>query len=382
MKISFIVISFNGQNNIQNCLRTIITLAGDFESEIIFVDDGSTDATVNCVEKIRKIYSSIKICKNATNHGRAFSRNEGISAATGDYIFFVDDDDFIIPLAFENLLSELDKNPDILIPARLDFNLKTRKFFSSSHTDRLYRGIRQFTKASDFPACFRDNFITGKFIKRQMLVKNKIRFNDAQRNAEDILFATQIFLYSQHTIITTDLFYAYGRGNYKKNFDKVKLTDVLKNNQKILTLWQVEKTTVYNQHLVIKYATILLETVKRQVEKTTVYNQHLVIKYATILLETIKRADGVLDVETVCDVIKSCYIPITNDNELKTLNQQPNLLRLITDFNSGNFLSGVKRTNTVQQKATKGPTDFVIKAYIDKITALVQENKVLRDELK
>ena len=92
-KISVIVTVYNNQQYLTRCLQSIITQTYH-NLEIILVDDGSTDGSLAICEKYRQKDSRIRLLYQ-TNQGVAVARNRGLDAATGDYLCFVDDDDFV-----------------------------------------------------------------------------------------------------------------------------------------------------------------------------------------------------------------------------------------------------------------------------------------------
>ena len=92
-KISVIVTVYNNQQYLTRCLQSIITQTYH-NREIVLVDDGSTDGSLAICEKYRQKDSRIRLF-HQTNQGVAVARNRGLDAVTGDYLCFVDDDDFV-----------------------------------------------------------------------------------------------------------------------------------------------------------------------------------------------------------------------------------------------------------------------------------------------
>ena len=91
--ISFVIPSYNSVNTIKRAIESILKQTSDVKYEIIVVDDGSTDNT----EEVLKCYENderIKYYKKE-NSGVADTRNFGVKKSTGDYIIFVDSDDYI-----------------------------------------------------------------------------------------------------------------------------------------------------------------------------------------------------------------------------------------------------------------------------------------------
>jgi len=101
--ISIIVPMYNVQDFIERCVNSI--LLNNFKDyELILVNDGSSDNTINIVNEIAKKDKRIKIIDNSHN-GVSYSRNTGIKQAKGDYIGFIDADDEIMPNYLDTLYS-------------------------------------------------------------------------------------------------------------------------------------------------------------------------------------------------------------------------------------------------------------------------------------
>ena len=121
VKISIIVPVFNMENHLGECLDSIITQSFK-DIEIICVNDGSTDNSLEILKKYQDNDSRIKIITQ-NNKGLSAARNTGLDHANGDYIYFIDSDDYLEP----NALSEIyemskKKNLDLLIFKLVNFN--------------------------------------------------------------------------------------------------------------------------------------------------------------------------------------------------------------------------------------------------------------------
>jgi len=112
MLLSFIIPTFNNNFFITECLKSIITNKGDYE--IIIIDDGSTDKTELTCKKFLKNYKNIKYYRQL-NKGIGSARNLGIKYAKGDFLYFLDSDDFISSQFISIVIKNLKKyNADIL----------------------------------------------------------------------------------------------------------------------------------------------------------------------------------------------------------------------------------------------------------------------------
>jgi glycosyltransferase involved in cell wall biosynthesis len=106
MKISYLITLYNKEESIKDCILSISKQFGDFEKEIIIVDDGSTDKSFlvakETLDSIKGVESKIITQKNA---GPSVAVNLGLKLCMGEYIYIVDGDDYILPDSTLTLLS-------------------------------------------------------------------------------------------------------------------------------------------------------------------------------------------------------------------------------------------------------------------------------------
>ncbi len=114
VKVSVIVPIFNSEKYLEKCLNSII---GQTEKniEILCVEDGSADRSWELLEEIGKKDERIHIWRNEENQGTAFTRNRGMDNASGEFITFVDPDDFIPEDAIEKMcVAAIERDLDLL----------------------------------------------------------------------------------------------------------------------------------------------------------------------------------------------------------------------------------------------------------------------------
>lgn len=109
MKLSIVIPVYNVEKYIERCLNSIFNL--NLENEIILIDDGSTDRSLEIIEKIKEnnINENIKIIRQS-NQGPSEARNKGIEIAEGEYISFIDSDDFVDKDKYRELIVNTMKN--------------------------------------------------------------------------------------------------------------------------------------------------------------------------------------------------------------------------------------------------------------------------------
>ena len=124
--LSVIIPVYNVENYLNECLDSVTSQTLE-DMEIICIDDGSTDNSPNILKEYQKKDSRIKIITKE-NGGQATARNLGIKEAQGEYIAFVDSDDFIEPTMFEKLYTKAkDNNLDIAMCKIATFDNQTEE---------------------------------------------------------------------------------------------------------------------------------------------------------------------------------------------------------------------------------------------------------------
>lgn len=110
MKISIVIPIYNASLLLERCLHSVFNQNKDYDLEVICIDDGSTD---NSVEIIKNYPNLIKLLQQS-NQGPAAARNKGIEVATGKYLAFLDADDFWEPDFLKETVSFLEKHIEVI----------------------------------------------------------------------------------------------------------------------------------------------------------------------------------------------------------------------------------------------------------------------------
>lgn len=194
--ISIIIPAYNAASYIEDCINSVISQTKK-ELEIIIINDGSTDNTLEIVKK----YKDKRIKLFATkNNGIGKTRNMGLKKAQGKYIFFLDSDDYIAKDAMENLYKKaIDLKADIVVGNMLrlkDDNSLTKDEinFSEGNLDN------NKTQIFEIPLgpC-------GKLFKKDILTVN---FSEEYKY-EDVPFTANAIKNSKKTIKCNDYIYYY-----------------------------------------------------------------------------------------------------------------------------------------------------------------------------
>jgi GT2 family glycosyltransferase len=109
MKLSIIIIGHNSWHFLEKNLVSLDFLQSDPDTEIIYVDNGSSDGSV---ENIKRLYPSIKIIENKNNKGISKARNQGLRIALGRYLWLLDSDTEVSEQALNEMLDFMEKTED------------------------------------------------------------------------------------------------------------------------------------------------------------------------------------------------------------------------------------------------------------------------------
>lgn len=174
-KISIIVAAYNTSKYINRCIDALINQTIN-NFEILIIEDKSTDDTKKKIEKYKN-NKNIKVFYNDKNMGLAYSRNVGLDNATGNYIGFVDSDDFIAKDYYELLLKQIKKDAaDIAVCDMKLIYEDTGKEVISSCSDNKKNNISFINSGLAASAC-------NKLFKKSII--NKYRFEVGKIN-EDV----------------------------------------------------------------------------------------------------------------------------------------------------------------------------------------------------
>lgn len=113
--ISIIIPVYNVEQYIHRCLESIIEQSiENVRIECILVDDCSPDKSMDIVQKIADDYHGeiqFKMLRHKENRGVSAARNTGLKHASGDYILFVDSDDYLLPNSISLFVEQLNSHP-------------------------------------------------------------------------------------------------------------------------------------------------------------------------------------------------------------------------------------------------------------------------------
>ena len=217
IKYSFIVPVYNTEKYLEKCLDSLVKQSfNDFE--IIIINDGSPDNSNKIIDKYSNEYKNIVVI-NQENKGLSAARNNGIKKAKGEYIIFVDSDDYVD----KDLLKIVDRNIDDVdvlryqIVLKQDDNLKKYEEESFDIID----GKKAFEKISSY------HFVEPAWcyvFKKDYFVSHKYMFKKGIYHEDFALIPYVIYNASKVKSIKDTLYYYIVREGSiinNKNYDKL-----------------------------------------------------------------------------------------------------------------------------------------------------------------
>lgn len=217
-KISVIIPVYNCEKFLPVCLDSIIFQTYE-DLEIICINDGSKDDSLKVLEEYELKDSRIKVI-NQKNQGQSAARNRGIEKATGEYISFIDADDWVSLSLYAKFVKKLKtsgQNIDIFLFNGINFNNKEQGCYST-----LFFSIKDWNnnQQTDFVHTFNDCMkpfsgnmsICNKIYRTEFLKKNNIKFAE-NLIFEDQLFFTETSLKAESILIDCEPLYHYRQQN-------------------------------------------------------------------------------------------------------------------------------------------------------------------------
>ncbi|MGL4252976.1 MAG: glycosyltransferase family 2 protein, partial [Fusobacteriaceae bacterium] len=234
--ISVVVAVYNGEKYIERCIDSIINQ--EFKNlEIIIIDDGSQDETENLCKKYLGI-QNLKYIK-VQNGGCSKARNIGIENALGEYIVFVDADDYLEKNMYKDMYRcAIENNADIVVSGfkKVRENRELEDVLIPQKSDYMESFFKLIAKDDDsfYP-------VWNKLYKRAILIEKKIKFPLDTHMGEDIVFNYKMFYFSSIVSVCREATYNYFLNTQGVTQNSAKRGDVYKSFSHILEFIKEQK---------------------------------------------------------------------------------------------------------------------------------------------
>lgn len=344
-KISVIVPLYNAEKYMNRCIESIIKQSYK-NLEIILINDGSKDNT----EKILKVYESkddrIK-CIDKENSGVSSSRNLGISVATGEYILFVDADDWLDVDAIKNLTNSMLHNMNYsIVRGRYvkEFNnirknvIQDEKFAFNSNNKK-----ENIQRLIDEILIGNMNCYVWLILIKTDVIKGKIKFNEDIAMMEDTIFYIDILLNNNDIFFSEYITYHY---YHNKNSASRSIKNCIRNYQDALKVHKIIREKLKHKKLLTDRRKELLNSKTSKIIADTINN---IYRYDKKILQDLYGE--IIKSKEIMEILQNCnkeYIDTHNYiiiyflknkyyNNLKNFLFLRKIMAKIKDFLTGRY---------------------------------------------
>lgn len=175
--VSVIIPAYNNERFLRDCIESVLRQTYD-KYEIIIVNDKSTDDTLYLAKQYQLKYDFIRVIDNPQNRGQGYCRNYALSRAQGDYILFLDSDDFLEPVTLEVAVNRIEDDKSDLVV--FDW-----KYYKTNTNSYIYNNKDAFFSKSTLldDECLdmfqvKTHFTVNKLYSKEFLTSNNIKYGE------------------------------------------------------------------------------------------------------------------------------------------------------------------------------------------------------------
>ncbi len=296
MKYSVIIPVYNVEKYIDRCLKSIISHNYD-DLEIIVIDNGSTDSSGSICDTYASEYSNISVYHIA-NHGVGSARNFGLSKARGEFIYFVDSDDYLVGNLFADFADKLVSDLDLVVFSY--YNSFEEDLTEKSRTEKSLPFKGSYDK-DGFINIFKELFLSdmlytvwNKIYRREFLLENNLSFEQYELG-EDVRFNLDVYRNVNKIYLSQDSYYVYviGRnGSAMSGYNPKRLQyqlQELKLVDNLLEDWHLDNSNLDNN-------------VKARILMSNIYN---ITKQKLPVNKKVKLVKEICKKQDIADFIKN-----------------------------------------------------------------------------
>ena len=296
MKYSVIIPVYNVEKYIDRCLKSIISQNYD-DLEIIVIDNGSTDSSGSICDTYAIEYSNISVY-HIENHGVGSARNFGLSKARGEFIYFVDSDDYLVGNLFADFADKLVSDLDLVVFSY--YNSFEEDLTEKSRTEKSLPFKGSYDK-DGFIKIFKELFLSdmlytvwNKIYRREFLLENNHSFEQYELG-EDVRFNLDVYSNVNKIYLSQDSYYVYviGRnGSAMSGYNPKRLQyqlQELKLVDNLLEDWHLDNSNLDNN-------------VKARILMSNIYN---ITKQKLPVNKKVKLVKEICKKQDIADFIKN-----------------------------------------------------------------------------
>lgn len=209
--VSILVPIYNVEKYIEKCARSLFGQTFQ-DLEFIFVDDASTDNSIELLKRIISDYDGIedrvRIIQHGSNRGVACARNTAVDASEGDYILHVDSDDWLSPDFVETLVNIGEKeSADVVVCNFMEVNANSSHEWKNEYCPDNVSYTKSLLRRKSL------THIIGRLFRRDFIIKHNLRTVAGIDQGEDYLITPRIAYYATKVSFVDRPIYFYNRTN-------------------------------------------------------------------------------------------------------------------------------------------------------------------------
>lgn len=201
IKVSIIVPVYNVERYLEKCIRSVLNQTLK-EIELFLIDDGSSDASWSIIQKLAKSDKRI-VAIQQENAGAAVARNRGLELAKGEYIGFVDSDDYVDADYFDKLYEAAVKNDADIARAYVKSEIETSDEYQMNHSTEGYDNYYN-VNLKEKVLENKLNLTSSNWLaiyRRSVLEKNNIHFISEIRTGQDNIFNLHVSYFANKVVL-------------------------------------------------------------------------------------------------------------------------------------------------------------------------------------
>ncbi|GAA2516835.1 hypothetical protein GCM10010423_05490 [Streptomyces levis] len=208
-RVSVIIPAYNSMPELTKCVTSAIEQTlGPEQIEIIAIDDGSTDGTAEELDRLARACSRLRVVHQPNSGGAGGPRNTGLDLATGDYVFFLDSDDYLGPDALRRMVTTADENrTDVVLGKMVSVGGRAVPTAVFSHNQ---------PRTDVFSSLAYRTLGCWKLFRRSLIERLGLRF-PPYRNCEDKPFTAAAYLNADGISVVADYDCYYSRNRQNGN---------------------------------------------------------------------------------------------------------------------------------------------------------------------
>ncbi len=282
IEVSVLVPIYNVSQYIERCAHSLFKQTFK-DLEFIFVNDASTDNSIELLENVIKKYPELKNCiriiQHDSNKGLAEVRNTALNASKGKYISVVDSDDYVEPKMIETLYKKA---------IEMDADIVVSDFYMDYSTESILRkDFLSSTPENHFPDMIKNedsqSYLWNKLIKRSLYMKVDCQVPSGLNYLEDRHVMIRLYFYAQKIVKVNQAFYHYIQ--YNQNSITRRITSM--NFENVIYFWTLFDEFLIRNNIYERYE--LLTQYQKVQNKVRLMldcsSSKLISKYANIYIE-------------------------------------------------------------------------------------------------